>query len=245
LIETTNITTILFDLDGTIRYTKPDGNQLFRDFVQGLGYTFSNENEIQTMAWVHQYWADSSDLNDDEKKFGNHTFEFWQNYSIRHLRSLGLSAEESSKVIKPVLKYMERERENSIDHVPDEAYEMLSVLRKKGYCLGLVTNRGQPISELMEKLNLSDKFDFFLYAGEVDSWKPDEKIFLEALKLANATAEQTVYVGDNYFADVIGSKKVGMTPIFIDPIGWMDDPDCMVIRNIGKITEIFTNTVKA
>jgi HAD superfamily hydrolase (TIGR01549 family) len=240
LIDKSNITTILFDLDGTIRYTKPDGNHLFREFVRSKGFEITKETEFLSMAWTHKFWADSQDFSNDVEEYGRGTEKFWENYSRRHLLSLGLSEEYATEMSVPVREYMGSLRENYQDDVPDEAYTMLKELRENGYCLGLVTNRGEPIAELVEKLDLQDKFDFYLYAGEVDSWKPDEKIFLEALSRAGASPEQTVYVGDNYYADVVGSKNAGIFPIFIDPVGWMDDPDCMVIRNIGEITEIFS-----
>lgn len=237
MIDPENITTILFDLDGTLRYTKPDGNQLFREFVRDLGYPILPEAE--SIRWVHKYWADSTDLLDDSEKFGSGSLMFWENYSMRHLLALGLNEQNAINASPSVLDYMQNQRKSFEDHVPIEVYELLSELREKGYCLGLVTNRNDPIADMIEQLDFTDKFDFFLYAGEINSWKPDEKIFLEALRLANATSDQTVYIGDNYFADVVGSKKVGMTPIFIDPIGWMENPDCIVIQHIGNLKDIF------
>jgi len=52
--------------------------------------------------------------------------------------------------------------------------------------------------------------------------------------------EQTMYVGDNYFADVIGARNAGLQPVLIDPEGVFDQHaeclgDCHVIRSMPEL----------
>ena len=67
--------------------------------------------------------------------------------------------------------------------------------------MGVVSNRDKPYWEELVTFNLCPFFEFSLAAGEVQSWKPDAGIFQAALDRIGSLAEQTVYVGDNYFAD--------------------------------------------
>ena len=46
--------------------------------------------------------------------------------------------------------------------------------------------------------------------------KPNPKIFDFALQVANANAEQSIMIGDNYEADVLGAINIGMDAIFFD-----------------------------
>lgn len=49
-----------------------------------------------------------------------------------------------------------------------------------------------------------------------------------------------MYVGDNYFADVLGAQNAGLQPILIDPEGVFTDHvdcigDCHVIRCMSEL----------
>ena len=80
--------------------------------------------------------------------------------------------------------------------------------------------------------------NFTLVAGEVNSWKPDPVIFQQALQLAGATASETIYVGDNYYADIIGAQRAGIQPVLLDPDSLFPDADCEIIRRIEEISSL-------
>jgi FMN phosphatase YigB (HAD superfamily) len=45
-------------------------------------------------------------------------------------------------------------------------------------------------------------------------------------------------VGDNWFADVVGAKAAGLTPVLYDPRGIFDDPECAVIRSFDELPRL-------
>jgi len=47
-----------------------------------------------------------------------------------------------------------------------------------------------------------------------------------------------MYVGDNYFADIIGSQRAGLMPVLYDPISLFPDADCVVIKSFAEIPEL-------
>jgi putative hydrolase of the HAD superfamily len=59
--------------------------------------------------------------------------------------------------------------------------------------------------------------------------------------MAGCSAATTVYVGDNYYADVEGARAAGMMPILIDPDGIFPDPGCPVIRSLGELEAALTD----
>ena len=69
----------------------------------------------------------------------------------------------------------------------------------------------------------------------MNSYKPDALIFEHALKLAGTSAQETMYVGDNYFADIVGSQRAGLTPVLYDPISLFPEADCTVIKSFMEI----------
>ena len=69
--------------------------------------------------------------------------------------------------------------------------------------------------------------------------KPDPRIFEIALQQAGAAAQDCIYIGDNYYDDAIGSRKVGMPALIINRFGNLgveEIKDCPVI---GHLSDIF------
>ena len=69
----------------------------------------------------------------------------------------------------------------------------------------------------------------------VYSWKPDPAIFEHAVFLAESDGDTTVYIGDNYYTDVLGAQNAGILPILYDPRNIFPDIDCEKITSIGDL----------
>jgi putative hydrolase of the HAD superfamily len=65
--------------------------------------------------------------------------------------------------------------------------------------------------------------------------KPQRQIFEIALDELNAKRNLTCYIGDDYQADVIGAKHIGLTPIHVDRNGNCADDNCIHIRSLSKL----------
>ncbi|MFP4051727.1 MAG: HAD family hydrolase [Thermoplasmata archaeon] len=81
----------------------------------------------------------------------------------------------------------------------------------KDYELDIITNSTRETQfKKLDTLNIKKYFDEFIFSEEVDSRKPDRKIFLKAIDKVDENPENCVYVGDSFRRDVIGAKKAGM-----------------------------------
>ncbi|MEK6221020.1 MAG: HAD family hydrolase [Chloroflexota bacterium] len=235
MFPTENITTVLFDLDGTLRHSVPTGHDVFWEYAATLGAENTPESRRKAQQWGHSYWADSEDLLIDLETFGKENDEFWQNYTRRHLLALGFSIDEAQKWAVPAHKHM-RKNYHPEDIIPDDVPETLTALRKANYTIGLVTNRTDPIDNYMENNGLNKLVDFYFAAGEIGTWKPKPEIFFYALGLANAKPQEAIYVGDNYYADIVGARSANIQPILIDPHNFFPEADCPTIEAIGELT---------
>ena len=47
--------------------------------------------------------------------------------------------------------------------------------------------------------------------------------------------DQTIYVGDNYFADILGAANAGLRPVLLDPDGLFPEAACPVISSLGEL----------
>ncbi|MEO1834433.1 MAG: HAD family hydrolase [Akkermansiaceae bacterium] len=95
--------------------------------------------------------------------------------------------------------------------------EVLELLRKlqTRYRLALLSNYpcGRSIRDGLAKLGLAEFFACIVVSGEVGFVKPHPRPYELMLEGLGLNADQCVYVGDNWLADVQGAKGVGMRAV--------------------------------
>ncbi|MBI5950493.1 MAG: HAD family hydrolase [Chloroflexi bacterium] len=231
------IKAVFFDLDGTLLHYLPTSGEVMLQYLRGNGFCIPEEDRIRAEHWVHFYFAHSPEIQEDDKKFGEDTKGFWGNFTRRRLIALGIPCDQADGLAPQVADYMSETYKPQIQ-VPEDARLLLELLKESGYVLGMVSNRENDYREEMQKLNLDCYFRFFLAGGEVNSFKPDARIFEHALGLAGMSAQETMYIGDNYFADIVGSRRAGLTPVLYDPIRLFPEADCAVLRSFAELPEL-------
>ena len=234
MISPNGIQAVFFDLDGTLRYNDPSPEKIFLDYVAQLGVPDSPEQRRRVMRWVHYYWAQSEELLQDRKTYLHSEADFWRNYTRSQLMAFECPPDLLDKVLPPIFSYMSdqyKPQDRLLAGVP----ETLQALKEAGFRLGVVSNRIHPYQDQLERLELDGYFDLVVAAGEVQSWKPDPGIFIHSLQRLDLGAEETVYVGDNYYADVVGARGAGLLPVLLDPEGLFPDAGCPVLESIPDL----------
>ena len=116
-----------------------------------------------------------------------------------------------------------------------EAYdfcgETLRALREQGYSLGVISNWDASARPILDELGLTSYFDNIIISSEVGVEKPDPAIFLKAFEVSGTNADHSIYIGDNYYDDAIGSRAAGM--------------DCLIVNRYGSfgVEEITDNEI--
>ncbi|MGD8465249.1 MAG: HAD family hydrolase [Anaerolineae bacterium] len=225
------IRTVFFDFDGTLVFHSPDSFDVIAEFCAEIDQPLSDE-AIRLGRWTrHQYFVDPVIRQQMEQLSRE---ELWRHLNRHLLEAIGvqgdldiLAAEITEYFGGVELRY----------HSPEPAGRTLSELRNRGYALGLITNRENVdrFHEVLGNTELEAQFDLILASGEVGVRKPEPGIFDEALERMRATAEQSLYVGDNYWADVVGAQRAGLTPVLLDPHRVFADADCLVIECIDEL----------
>ena len=240
MIQPNGIKAVFFDLDGTLRHSVPSGGEVFTDYVITMGLQVNEEARLRALRWEHLYWANSQDLRDDLLAHSGETENFWIEYSRRRLIALGASPQWAQEYAVKISKHMgEFYRPESV--VPEDVRRALTQLKESGYVLGVISNRDKPFQDVLEENQIAEFFEFSLAAGEVKVWKPDPGIFEHALRRVNLSAKEAMYVGDNYYADVVSARRAGLQPVLYDPIGIFPDPDCTTIKSFDELNSILKN----
>lgn len=228
---------IFYDLDGTLRHSQPAGRDVFIAQAIQLGLTITDEDRRRSARWEHAYWARSAELATDLARFKEEDSDFWRNYSWRQLLALGCPQADAGDYVQPLHEHMNGNY-RPCDLLFEGVFETLARLRERGYITAVVSNRDKPFHDYLAEKGILQHFDFSLAAGEVDSWKPSPEIFLHALQRAGVRPLEAVYIGDNYYADVVGARAVGLRPVLFDPAGIFPEADCPVLQTHAQIFEL-------
>ena len=230
------IKAILFDLDGTLRHHLPNGGEVFNDYALSLGIPISEEDRLRANRWEHYYFANSPEIKTDSALFEDEE-KFWVAFGRRRLIVMGCSTQQAADLSPQFSAHMAEHYKPEV-RVPEEAHILLASLKDAGYTLGMVSNREKPFDEQLEEMGLRGHFAFTLAGGEINSFKPEHGIFEEALRRAGTSAPETMYVGDNYFADVVGSRRAGLRPVLYDPIRLFPEAGCAIIQSFKQLLDL-------
>lgn len=232
------IQAVLFDVDGTLRANHPSSVNTFLDYAITLGFQDDPSRRLAAIRWTHAYWAQSSEWVEDRQAFAGQEDLFWVNYARRHLVAFGCP-EEKAAVLAPQMHAYMKDVYKPEDQVLPEVHTTLEELRQAGFRMAVLTNRTQPCDEYLQSLGLLSYFDFALVAGAISFWKPQPEIFHHALKRLELRPDQVIYVGDNYYADVVGAQRAGLRPVLLDPDGLFPEAGCTTIRRMGELRQVF------
>ena len=226
-----SIRTVFFDFDGTLVFHEPDSFEVTIDFCVEIGQPLSPEDKHHGRRMQHEYFLDPHIR---EKLSSLSTDEFWLHYNQYRLEALGIEGD---------IDHLAKELTDRIASLefsytcPEAGCRTLVELRARDYGVGLITNREhvERFHVLLDQLGMWPYFDTILASGEVGISKPEPGIFHAAMTRIEATPESSLYIGDNYWADVVGARRAGLTPVLLDPHDLFPESDCLVLKRIDDL----------
>ena len=96
---------------------------------------------------------------------------------------------------------------------------MLDWLNVHGVRTGVISNNlfsGAALRDRLDRLLPENRFEFVLSSADYMIRKPDPRLFEIALIKADLPPERVWYCGDNYAADVVGSHRAGIFPVWYE-----------------------------
>lgn len=92
--------------------------------------------------------------------------------------------------------------------------EVLDYLKPK-YNMHIITNGFDEVQhKKLANASILPYFEHIISSEKVGVKKPNPKIFNYALEIANAKSKESIMIGDNFEADILGARGVGMHTIF-------------------------------
>lgn len=104
------------------------------------------------------------------------------------------------------------------------------------YKLHIITNGFNEVqSKKIKNSGLTKYFDKIITSEDAGVKKPNRVIFEYALDLTNAVSEESVMIGDNWEADIMGAKDAGLDVIFCN---FNEQPVSENIKSVTNLVEI-------
>lgn len=114
----------------------------------------------------------------------------------------------------------------------DGAREVLEAFSKR-YKLAIVSNTytwgDEEVTKALQRADLAKYFDAIVTSVSAGSSKPDNGIFLKALRLLNMPPEESVMIGDRIDTDISGANTLGMISILFR---WNDRYPALIVNDI-------------
>lgn len=231
-----NIEWVFLDLDDTIW-----------DFKANLWETLG---ELYYEAGLDGYFES---VDDWREKYLEYNHQLWPLYNAGKITKEFLQLERFRKVLEdagfPKEKVIEKSRAldplylsrlGTKSLLVDGAREALEYINAKGYKMGLISNGFYEVQyRKMKSSEIAHFFDVVVLSDDIGVNKPDRRIFDHALMKSGASGQETILVGDNFEADIMGAINAGWHAIYFnrDKTEVMDNSLSQIMQ-IEKLIEL-------
>ena len=198
------IKSIFFDLDHTLWDFEKNSELSFKKIFKKYTITINFEKFIEAYIPINfKYWK--------LYRNGEISKEFLRYNRLKEVFNL-FDYKINDKIINNISHdYIEFLPENN--KLMDGAIEILEYLKPK-YRLFIITNGFREVQDKkLKNSKIKHYFEAIYDSESVGVKKPDPKIFKHALKDSGSNANESLMVGDNYEADVLGAKKLSINTL--------------------------------
>lgn len=233
---------ILFDMGYTLLRHHPSGPRLYQGILAEQGYPVDPEQLEAGSREAREFYITATRTGRDFEASMEEAILFWGEYNTMILERVGVPQERHRELGE--LIYTTAWQPQAWEPFP-ETIETLEELRKRGVRMAIVSNFVDTLSAVCDLHGLTSYFDTVVASVEARAMKPDPRIFRMAMGRLGVDASDTWHVGDNYWADVLGARASGITPVLIDRDGQCPRPDCMAVTSLTQLLELMDQEAAA
>lgn len=224
---------IFFDVGGTLVTTDLGHIDLLHEALLAIGYRVTRDDVLQANDLARQAVARSRRRHARRMDMG-HASRMWLEHLAAELR-LDLGPMELEQALARAIQRVRATRKETVD--PDAA-ALLEDLQKRRFHLGVISNWSTDLPEYLAARGLARFFKTIVASEAVGSPKPHREIFLRALTAVNCRPERAIHVGDDYWADVVGAREIGIQPVLLDRDHEAIHYDCITIARLREVADL-------
>ncbi|VXC51810.1 MULTISPECIES: YjjG family noncanonical pyrimidine nucleotidase [Chryseobacterium] len=224
---------IFFDLDNTLWDHRRNAYLTIKDLFDKEEITLKYNIDFEEFHSVYheineKLWEQIRDGEIDKEYLRKH--RFYDTFKHFGIDDLELSMFFEEHFLDKILNY---------NHLVESAEYILDYLKTKNYTLHIISNGFQEVTERKCILSGIDHyFQTITSADSVGVRKPNPAIFEYSLGLSEAKKEESILIGDDWIADVIGAQNFGIDVIFFDVLNENKEVENLkVIKHLLQIKE--------
>ena len=241
-MTTTHPEVIFFDVGDTLIRAHPSWAGVYREGLADVGIEATEKDlerallhETQAGAW----WNIEDPFDPTEES----SWERIRAFDLAVLARMGLTDVDDAAIRAIEGAFTRR----SAWYVFPDVVPCLDAIAATGIRMGVISNFVWGGPELIHALELARHFEGLTVSARVGFQKPHRGIFEHALEQLHVAPEQAWHVGDSYKADVVGARRMGITPVLIDRYGGADparireehdEPDLPILSDLYDLLEL-------
>ncbi|ANF50967.1 HAD family hydrolase [Chryseobacterium glaciei] len=202
---------IFFDLDNTLWDHRKNAYLTIKTLFEAQEITLKYNIDFEEFHAVYheineKLWEDIRDGLIGKEYLREHRFyDTFKHFGVEN-KELSMYFEEH--FLDKILNHNE---------LVEGAEYILEYLKSKHYTLHIISNGFKEVTERKCILSgIAHYFHTITSADSVGVRKPNPEIFEYSLGLSNAKKEESILIGDDWIADVVGSQNFGIDVIFFD-----------------------------
>ncbi|MCY0976294.1 YjjG family noncanonical pyrimidine nucleotidase [Chryseobacterium wangxinyae] len=222
---------IFFDLDNTLWDHRKNAYLTIKDLFEKEEITLKYNIDFEEFHSVYheineRLWEQIRDGEIDKEYLRKH--RFYDTFKRFEIDDLTLSMFFEEHFLDKILNY---------NHLVESAEVILDYLKSKDYTLHIISNGFQEVTERKCILSGIDHyFNTITSADSVGIRKPNPEIFEYSLNLAKAEKDESILIGDDWVADVVGAQNFGIDVIFFNVLN--ENPDRENLKVIEHLLQI-------
>jgi putative hydrolase of the HAD superfamily len=225
---------VFFDVGNTLLYPHPSVSQVVREVLHEAGHVRDLSAIDELMPLVDEYYEDRYRTDDTFWADEEETLDVWVGMYATLCRRLGIEAEAEDLARRVTDEFGRVERWAAYDDVAPA----FGRLADRGIRIGIISNWDRRLRGIFVGLGLHGRVDAVISSAMVGLHKPDPRIFELACERVGVVPEDAAHVGDHYYADVLGARVAGMTPVLIDRHGWSVPDGVDVIASLDELDAV-------
>ena len=204
---------VFFDVGNTLIHPYPSVAEVCSEILVAAGHTYPVADIEAVLPIVDDYYEDRYREDDTFWTSDEGAADVWVGmYSLLCSR-LGLPDEQAPVLARAVYDaFGSSQRWRAYADVAP-AFERL---RAAGTAVGIISNWDSRLASILGGLGLGGLIDTIVCSAADGLHKPDPRIFELACARVGFPASRCAHIGDHMYADVIGARTAGLTPVLID-----------------------------
>jgi len=225
-MKNNHISHIFFDLDHTLWDFEKNSALTFKKIFQLNNIEIDLDRFLEVYVPINfRYWKLYR-----EEKIDKASLRYGRLNDAFNLLDIEVERKMIYKLSEDYITFL-----SSFNHLFEGTIEILEYLHLK-YKLHIITNGFKEIQQgKLNNANIDKYFVTVTNSEMVGVKKPNPKIFKHALNMARAKQENSIMIGDNYEADIMGALNIGLDAIYLN---YHDDSFKEEVKQVNNLLQL-------